>query len=125
MYGSLYAEYGRAFADQHEGPFWPARIISQTKPEFDDGGSLVVPDVGPWKRDCVVQIDAADTAMRADRGFAEGDRRMIIPAGSLPGPLTTDHVVEVRSGPFAGKWGIEAVSRNAAASQWMARGRQA
>lgn len=125
MYGALYAEYGQALACQGDGPFWPAQIISQTRPSFDDGGSLVVSEVGPWKRDCVVQIDAADTAMRAEQGFAEGDRRFIVPAGALSGPVTTDHRIDVRSGPFAGVWGVESVGQNAVASQWVMRGRKA
>lgn len=125
MFSDLYGEFARAFAEDGNGPFWLARIVSQTAPEFDDGGSLVVSDTGPWLRDCVVQVDQADTAMRTEQGFAEGDRRMIVPASSLSGPVTTDNQVVIRNGPFAGDWNIESVRRDAAASEWVMRGRPA
>jgi hypothetical protein len=124
MFSELYGQFAQMFAADDDGPFWLGYVISQTAPAFDDGGSLIPSPTGPWQRDCVVQVDSADTAMRAQEGFVETDRRMIIPTASLSGPLTTDHQIEVRNGPFAGRWSVESVSRNAASSQWVARGRK-
>lgn len=123
-FAGLYDQFAGMFAEDGDGPFWPARIVSQGKMAFDDGGSIVPSQTGPWLRDCLAQVDSADTAMRGQQGFAETDRRMIVPGGSISGPITTDQRIEVRSGPFAGMWSIEAVGQNATASQWVLRGRK-
>jgi hypothetical protein len=120
----LHSQFAGMFAKEDDGPFWPARIVSQGAIVFDAGGSIDPSPLGAWLRECLVQIDAADTAMRAEQGFAEADRQMIIPAGTIEGPVTTDHQVEVRSGPFAGLWNIETVSLNSVASRWRVRGRK-
>jgi hypothetical protein len=123
-FSGLYSQFATMFAEDGDGPFWPARILSQGKMAFDNGGSIIPSQTSPWLRDCVVQVDSADTAMRSQQGFAETDRRMIVPAGSIQGPISTDMRIEVRSGPFAGMWSIEAMAQNAAASQWVLRGRK-
>lgn len=122
--GGVFAEFAQAFALEESGPFWLGRIVSQTDMVFDDGGSLVVPPTGPWQRDCVVQVDRADEAMRGQEGYAETDRKFILPA-DFAGTVTTDHQVEIRNGPYAGLWGIESVSRDSMASGWVLRGRKA
>ncbi len=120
-----YAEMAGMFRDENAGPFWPAYILSQDKMKFDEGGSLVPGMTGPWKRDCTARVDTASTTMRGEQGFAESDRQIVIPAASLSGPITTDHQVQIRSGPYAGVWHIESLSGSSAASQWIVRGRKA
>lgn len=120
-----FAEMSAAFRDEGEGPYWPAYIVSQGKMQFDNGGSLVPLSTAPWKRDCTARVESAGTVMRAQEGFAETDMAIVIPAGSLSGPISTDDVVQIRSGPDAGRWSVQSVRRSSAGAVWELRGRRA
>jgi len=105
-------------------PFYPAQVVTQTDPIYDDGGSILTPG-GVLRRDCTVQIDAATEAMRQSQGFADGDVRFIILAATLAGALDTDARVEIAGGPFAGAWLVSSLERDPAGIGWVGRGRRA
>ncbi|MDF0543337.1 hypothetical protein PX699_13345 [Sphingobium sp. H39-3-25] len=121
---AAFSEIAMGFSALLGAPYWPARIIDQADVVFDAGGSIVSSGE-PVMRTCQVQVDAATDAMRGQDGFVEGDRRMLVLAGSLSGVITTDARIEVLSGPFAGLWMVESVARDPASIGWELRGRAA
>lgn len=105
--------------------FHDARIITQGEIEYDDGGSIIPGTGEPIHRSCAAQVDAATEAMRLAEGFTEKDRRILVLAGTLEGEISTDDQIEFLDGPFAGKWMIESVGRDPAATCHELRGRPA
>lgn len=102
--------------------YWPALIITSSGATFDTGGSITAPGV-VTERDCFVQVDEATQAMRAAEGYAEGDVRLLVLAGSLPGGLTVDARVRVSAGPHVGLYSVRSAVLDVAASHWDCRGR--
>lgn len=124
MLDQVFADIGLAFSQAFGGPFHAARVIDQTDPVYDDGGSIIVPG-GVAYRPCSVQIDVATTAMRGAEGFVDTDVRFIVLSATLTGPLGTDAEVEVLAGPFAGTWSVSSLERDPVAAGWVGVGRRA
>ena len=112
----------RAVSARVGAGFWPGMVLTSTAATFDSGGSITAPGVA-IVRGCLVQVDAATQAMRAQEGYAEGDVRLLVLVGSLSGALTTDARVRVLSGPHAGLYSVRSVALDAAATHWDCRGR--
>lgn len=121
---SAFADIGLAFSEVFGGPYWSARIITNTAAEYDDGGSIITPG-GVEYRDCKAQVDAATYSMRQEEGFVEKDRRIIVLAATLTGGISTEDRIEILDGPFVGVWSIESVGRDTGAAGFELRGRQA
>lgn len=103
-------------------PFYDALVIGQaTQGSYDDDGEFV-PGSAPTSRACKVQIDAADWAMRQDKGYVEGTVKFIVLAASLSGALDADAEVEVTDGPNAGRWLVSSLQRDPAGIGWTGRG---
>jgi hypothetical protein len=102
--------------------FWPGVVHTSGGATYDTGGSIVAPGV-TTERDCLVQVDFVTQAMRATEGYAEGDVRLLVLAGSLSGGLTADDRVEVTSGPHAGLYSVRSAVLDVAATHWDCRGR--
>ena len=114
---------GGAFSAQFGGPFHDARVIDETAPVRDQGGSITTPGQ-PIYRACQCQIDAATDAMRSEAGFVERDMRFIVLAATLEGPLGTKANIEVMDGPFAGIWMISSIERDPVCAGYVGRGRR-
>jgi len=117
-----FADIGRAFSAAFGGPFHDARVIDQTEPVYDDGGSIIDPG-GVVYRPCSVQIDVATTDMRQAEGFVQTDVRFIVLAATLDGVLGTDAEIEVLAGPFVGVWSVSRLERDPVAAGWVGTGR--
>ena len=124
---AAFADIGLAFNAAFGGPFHNAQIIRQGALEYDDGGSIIPGTGSPTLRPCKAQVDAATEAMRAQEGFAEKDRRIIVLAATLDGNVRTSDTIEILDGPaeFVGVWAIEFVGMDTAAAGWELRGRKA
>lgn len=105
------------------GPYHAAVLSWPGTPLVDDGGSIVDPGV-PINIDCHAQVDSATETMRGDGGYAAGDVRLLVLAPGLSVPLDTDASVTIATGPHAGRWSIEAVSRDPVAIGHECRGRR-
>lgn len=119
---ALFADMSIAVSAEFGGPYHAGRVCTETAAVIDDGGSIVTPGT-PVYRGCMVQVDAADQAMRSSDGYADGDRKFLILATSLDGSLDTDAEIEMLAGPFVGRWHVEAIGRDTFASHWVGRGR--
>lgn len=122
-WAGAFAEIASGFTDSANGPFVAAKVLTNAPPVLDDGGSIVTPGA-LTERDCLVQADYAGEAMRADAGFADGDIRILVLSATLSGAITTDDRVRITTGPFAGLWSVQSVSRDPAAIGWELRGRR-
>lgn len=122
-----FADIGLAFSAAFGGPFHDAQIIRQGVIDYDDGGSIIPGSGAPTLSPCKAQVDAATEAMRAQEGFAEKDRRIIVLAATLEGNVKTSDKIEILNGPaeFVGVWSIEFVGMDTAAAGWELRGRKA
>ncbi|MET0364724.1 MAG: hypothetical protein ABW169_08715 [Sphingobium sp.] len=118
-----FADIGLAFSSAFGGPFHDARVIDQTAPVYDDGGSIIEPG-GPVYCPCSVQIDVATTDMRQAGGFVQTAVRFIVLAATLDGVLGTDAEVEVLAGPFDGLWSVSRLERDPVAAGWVGIGRR-
>jgi len=112
----------RAVSRRVGAGFWPGAVIANSGATFDAGGSITTPGV-VTERDCFVQVDEVTSAMRRAEGYAEGDVRLLVLAGSLSGSLTPDARVRVTSGPHVGLYSIRSATLDVAASHWDCRGR--
>lgn len=119
---AAFAEFSVALSLEFEGPYHAGRVVTQTPPVIDDGGSIIDPGEVVY-RNCSVQVDTATEAMRQSVGYAEGDRRFLILAATLTGTMDTDATVEVTEGPFVGTWLVSEIGRDTFASHWVGRGR--
>lgn len=102
--------------------FWPAVVITSAEPTMDAGGSIIAPGV-VTQRDCFAQVDVVTQAMRSQEGYAEGDVRVLVLAGTLSGGLDTDARIRVTAGPHAGLYSVRSVTLDVAATHWDCRGR--
>lgn len=106
-------------------PFWDGQVVDQATPgAYDDYGNFV-PGSPPTRRNCRVQIDSADWAMRQGKDFVEGMVRFIVLAATLDGGMGTDATVEVLDGPHAGQWLVSSIERDPAAIGFVGRGKPA
>lgn len=119
---ALFANISVGLSAQYGGPYHAGRVVTQTAPVMDDGGSIITPGT-PVYRSCQVQVDAADEAMRGSDGYAIGDRKFLILASTLAGTLDSDAEVEVTAGPFVGSWQVSEIGRDGFVSHWTGRGR--
>lgn len=102
--------------------FFPAVVITSADPTMDAGGSIIAPGV-VTERECFAQVDIVTQAMRSQEGYAEGDVRLLVLAGSLTGGLNTDARVRVTAGPHAGLYSVRSATLDVAATHWDCRGR--
>lgn len=123
MLDQAFADIGLAFSSVFGGPFHDARVIDQTAPVYDDGGSIIDPG-GVAYRPCSVQIDVATTDMRQADGFVQTDVRFVVLAATLDGTLGTDAEIEVLAGPFVGLRSVSRLERDPVAAGWVGTGRR-
>lgn len=119
-----FAQIGQAFSATFGGPFHDARVIDETPPVRDDGGSITTPGQLIY-RDCKCQIDSATQRMREAGGYVETDVAFIVLASTLDGPLGTKATIEVTDGPHAGLWMVSLIERDTVGAGWIGRGRRA
>lgn len=109
------------FSSALGGPYHPSIVRTQEDPVYDDGGSIITPgDV--VERDCLCQVDSVTEAMRAEKGYADQDVRLLII--DLKGSLDTDAVVEVTGGPHVGTYSVQTVSADPFSIYRECRGRR-
>lgn len=120
MLTGVFGSIAVAVSDAFGGPFHSAVARWPGVPVLDDGGSIVTPGT-PVEVSCRCQVDVAGEAMRAEAGYRDRDVALIV-IGDVA--LDTDATVEVTAGPSAGVWSVQSVSRDAAGSHWVARGRR-
>jgi len=119
-----FADLARGVSDLFgDSPFAPGKVIDQAGQVFDAGGSIVASDA-PVQRDCLVQISKATQAMQQAEGYLSGDMLFAVLASTLQGDLGTDAVINVLSGPFAGKWQVSGIVRDTAGIAWSGSGRK-
>lgn len=121
---AAFADLGLGFSSIFGGPYWPARVIEQGAPVYDDGGSIVTPG-GVAYRPCEAQIDTATQRMREAEGYVDTDIAFIVLADTLEGTLDTQARIQITDGPHAGVWSVELIERDTAAAGWVGRGRRA
>ncbi len=118
-----FAQIGAAISAAFMGPFHPARVIDETPPVRDDGGSIVTPGQTIY-RDCQCQIDSATQRMREAGGYIDTDVAFIILASTLEGGLGTKANIEVTEGPHMGLWSVSLIERDTVGAGWIGRGRK-
>lgn len=121
MLGGSFAALAGRLSQAMGGPYHAAIVHTSTAPVTDDGGSIVTPGQ-PIQRPCMCQVDTATDAMRQDVGFVQGDARLLVLG--VAGTIGTDAEVEVSDGPGAGRYSIQAVTRDTAGFGWDCRGRR-
>ena len=113
------SEVAGAFSAQFGGPYFAGRVIDQREVERDAGGDVIPGTGGPVSRDCQVQIDVADYAMKQAARYVEGQMRCLILAASITGTLDTDAVLAVDAGPRAGtRWQVSGIALDAMGTHW-------
>lgn len=121
---AAFAEIGLGFSSVFGGPYWPAQVIEQVDPLYDDGGSIITPGT-TFKRPCQAQIDTVTQRMREAEGYVDKDMAFIVLADTLDGTLGTEARIQITDGPHAGIWSVELIERDTAAAGWVGRGRRA
>lgn len=122
MFAEAFAQIAGAVSGAFGGPYFDARIITQTDAEYDEGGSLATGDE-PAYRTCQAQVDAATEAMRLQDGFTEADKRILVLAATVTGGIDTGQEVEMLAGPDIGVWSVQSVNRNPMAVNYELRAR--
>ena len=113
-----------AFSAAGLGPYHASVAHWPGVPVLDDGGSITTPGT-PIAKECMVQVDVATQAMRSEVGFVDTDVALLVLVTTLDGALDTDATVEVQSGPNAGTYSVQSVSKDSMGSHWICRGRAA
>jgi hypothetical protein len=121
---AAFAEIGQAFSAAFGGPYHEARVIDETPPQRDSGGSIVTPGQ-PIYRECMCQIDSATQRMREAAGYVDKDVAFLVLAETLEGGLGTQAMIEVMDGPHAGLWTVSLIERDTVGAGWVGRGRRA
>lgn len=122
---AAFSELAVAVGSVTGAPYWPGKIVSQaTLGSYDIDGTFV-PGSVPAQRDCTVQIDVADWAMRNSDGFVEGMVRFIVLSASFTGTLDADANITVSTGPHAGEWLVSSLELDPAGIGYVGRGRVA
>lgn len=115
--GGIEAIFGSVFS----GIYLDGTLHRDTSEPIFDGEGNIIGFSGGGDIACKAQVDAATYAMRQAEGYSEGDVRIIVLSAGLGVEVTTDMQISV-----AGKrWMIGSVERDAAASHWVCRGREA
>jgi hypothetical protein len=113
-----------AFSQAGLGPYHASIAHWPGTPVYDDGGSISEPGL-PIEKTCMVQVDAATQAMRAEVGYVGTDISLLVLCSTLDGQLDTDATVEVTAGPNAGSYSVQSVDKDSMGSHWLCRGRAA
>jgi hypothetical protein len=119
MLADAFATIALGFSAALGGPFHAGRARWPGTPVLDEGGSIATPGV-PVFQDCHVQVDVAGERMRAEAGFTEKDKAMIVLGLA---DLDTDATIEVLEGPDAGVWSVQSCQRDPGAIGWTVRAR--
>jgi hypothetical protein len=119
----MFAGLALGFSQQFGAPFADAVAVWPGVPEKDEGGSIVTP-ASPVTKPCKAQVSTPTQAMRLDAGFLETDMRLVVLSATLEGALDTEATVTVSSGPHAGAWSLQSVTRDTAGIGWVCRGRK-
>ncbi|WP_420139815.1 hypothetical protein [Sphingomonas sp.] len=121
---ATFANVAAGVSARFGGPYVAGKVLGETDPVYDDGGSIIVPG-GPTERACMVQIDKATWDMQQSAGYVRGDMLFLILTASLEGDLTADERVQVITGPNAGLWQVSGLQRDAMGIYWAGTGREA
>lgn len=107
------------------GPYVAGQIIAQATPGYRDDTGAFIPGTPPTRRDCLVQIDSADWAMRQAIGFVEGTVKFIVLRSSFSGPLDTDARIAVLTGENAGEWLVSSLTLDPMAIGYVGQAKRA
>lgn len=122
-YAQAIANAAEAISSATDGPFTAATIQWPGTPTWTVGGDIDTPGT-PIEANCIAQVSAPDTKMRAEEGFVEKDMRVLIPAASLSGdaPTTSARIV-VAGGNHPGTYSLESVAGDSAGAGYVCRAR--
>jgi len=118
-----FAGIAAGFSSAMGAPFVDAVATWTGDPEYDNGGSIVLPGVAE-EYDCKAQFDAPTQAMRASDDFLQTDVRILVLAASIARPLDTFARITVASGDNAGTWSLISCQRDAAGIGFDCQGRR-
>lgn len=108
--GQLSAVFTRAFA----GIYLPATLHSRAVADDGEGSLTAVWTDYP----CRAQIDSMTEAMRAQAGYADTDKRILVLAGTLSIKPDTDCAITVKGERF----NVASINSDPAESYWEIRG---
>lgn len=123
VYAQAIANAASAVSSSTDGPFTAATLTWPGAPTWTAGGDIDTPGT-PVEANCIAQVSAPDTKMRAEEGFVERDMRVLIPAASLAGdaPDTTARIV-IAGGNHPGTYSLESVAGDSAGAGFVCRAR--
>lgn len=101
-------------------PLYLRATLTDRTAVYANDGTL---QIGTGPRDCLARVDSATQRMREAEGYTLTDRAIYILATSLASELTTDAVIEIFEGDYAGStYGIASIDRPPGASYFLCRG---
>lgn len=120
---ALFADISVGLSGQFGGPYHAATLIAQGPPTTNAGGEITGTSA-TTERSCMAMVDNATEAMRAEDGYTDEDRRILVLASGISG-ISTDETLTITAGQFAGEWLIGSVARDPFDAYFEIRGRRA
>ena len=119
MLADTFSDIAAAFSGAFEGPYYDAVALWPGEPTRDAGGGIISAGV-PISTPCKVQVDSATELMRRDAEYRDGDVRLIVIDIAA---LDTDARIQIATGPRAGTWMVQTVTRDPVGIGFDCRGR--
>lgn len=119
--GLLDGDIRRLFGTAFGGVYLDGQLLEGTQQPIYDG-PRITGYTDPGNQECKVQVTRCNDAMRAEKGYAEGDVGVILLADGL-GRVTSDmHVTCTRFGVDE-HYRLMSANLDSAGSHWTCRGR--